>query len=101
MEPLISEEYEELAIEWQYELILLLQQTLKENKIKKKSAQEIVGDFVFKLSMLHDQGEINFNGKSYNPRICFDDFNGALVVSDEETNLHDYAYGNTGEAFGD
>ncbi len=96
-----STEYEELAVEWQYELILLLKQTLKKNKIKKNAAQEIIGDFVFKLSMLHDQGEIKFNGKSYNPRICFDDFDGTLVIDNDETNLHDYAYGNTGEAFGE
>ena len=35
-----SADYEELAIEWQYELILLLKQTLKSNEIKDDQAKK-------------------------------------------------------------
>ena len=49
--------------------------------------------------MLHDQGQIKLNNKSYNPRICFDDFNETLIINDEETNLHDYALGNVSDVF--
>ncbi|MGE6451155.1 hypothetical protein ACQKC5_01990 [Shewanella baltica] len=101
MEIEISENYEDIAAEWQYQLIVTLKETLKEKGISNEQAKEIIGDFVFNLSMLHDQGEIKVEGKSYNPRISFDNFNGKLITSDEETNLHEYAFGNTSEAFGE
>ena len=62
---------------------------------------DVIGEFTFDLSMLHDQGEIKYEGKAYNPRICFDDYNGNLISMNEETNLHDYAFGSTSEAFGE
>lgn len=34
-----------------------------------EQAKDIIGDFAFNLSMLHDQGEIRVKGKSYNPKI--------------------------------
>ncbi len=97
----ISEDYEDLATEWQYQLILLLKQALEKKGISTDIAKDIIGEFVFDLSMLHDQGEIKVEGKSYNPRLSFDDFSGSLITSDEETNLHEYAFGSTSEAFGE
>ncbi len=82
-------------------MILLLKQTLKKKGIDEATSKDVIGDFVFDLSMLHDQGEIKYEGKSYNPRICFDDFSGALIATDEETGLHEYAFGSTSEAFGE
>ncbi|WP_194944401.1 hypothetical protein, partial [Vibrio parahaemolyticus] len=64
-------------------------------------AKDIIGEFTFDFAMLHDQSEIRHEGKSYQPKICFDDFSGNLCMSSEETNLHEYAFGNTGEAFGE
>ena len=101
MEIKISEEYEELAIEWQYRLIELLKEKLGKHGVDEDIAKEIVGEFIFDMSMLHDQEEIKVNGKSYNPKICFDDFSGNLVSSDEESNLHEYAFGSTSEAYGE
>jgi len=101
MEIDISESYEDIAAEWQYQMIVTLKETLKEKGISGEQAKDIIGDFAFNLSMLHDQGEIKVEGKSYNPRISFDNFNGKLITTDEETNLHEYAFGNTGEAFGE
>lgn len=96
-----NEKYEELAIEWQYQMILLLKKSLEKYKIEKRTAKEIVGEFVFDFAMFHDQHEIRMNGKSYNPVICFDDFEGSLVSTDEGFELHDYAFGSTDEAFED
>lgn len=94
----ISEEYEELALEWQYQMICLLRDKLSKFGIADKVAKEIVGEFAFDLVMLHDQGEIRVNGKDFNPRIAFDDLSGFLICTDEESNLHEYAFGSTDEA---
>ncbi len=101
MEIEISDQYEDIATEWQYQMILLLKECLKDKGIVEKQAQEIISDFTFNLAMLHDQGEVKFSGKSYNPRICFDNFHGKLITTDEDTNLHEYAFGSTSEAFGE
>lgn len=89
------EEYEELAIEWQYQMILILKSKLKDAGVINETAIKIVEEFTFDFAMLHDQGEV----KSYNPRICFDDFDGNLITSEEESNLHEYAFGSVDEAY--
>ncbi|MCP4486463.1 MAG: hypothetical protein GY820_03955 [Gammaproteobacteria bacterium] len=101
MELKITEDYEELATEWQYQVIEILKNKLQSNGVSSEIAKEIVGEFIFDLSMLHDQEEIKVESKSYNPRICFYDFDGKLIATDEETNLHEYAFGSTSEAYGD
>jgi hypothetical protein len=101
MELQISEEYEELAIEWQYQMIQILKDKLSKFGVNEDKAKEIVGEFAFDFAMLHDQEEIKVNGKSYNPRIGFYDFGENLVSSDEESNLHEYAFGSTIEAYGE
>ncbi len=101
MKILINEDYEDLAVEWQYQLILILKEKLNNHGIADDIAKDIIGEFVFDLSMIHDQGEVKANRKSFNPRICFDDFSGNLIATDDETNLHEYAFGSTSEAFGE
>ncbi len=101
MELQLSEEYEELAIEWQYQMIMILKGKLAKFGVSEDKAKEIVGEFAFDFAMLHDQQEIKFNGKSYNPRISFYDFGGILISSDEESDLHEYAFGSTSEAYGE
>jgi len=101
MELQISEEYEELAIEWQYQMIQILKDKLSKFGVNEDKAKEIVGEFAFDFAMLHDQEEIKVNGKSYKPRIGFYDFGENLVSSDEESNLHEYAFGSTIEAYGE
>ena len=96
MKAKVNESYEDLAIEWQFELIKILKENLRKNNIDVKTAKEICGDFAFDLSMLQDQGEI----KNNSPIICFDDLNGNLIYnSNEDINLHEYAFGNTDLAF--
>ncbi len=101
MELKASDKYEELAIEWQYRMIILLKDKLSKYRVEDDIAKEIVGEFSFDFSMLHDQGEIKLNGKPYNPRIGFDDFSENLICSEEESNLHEYAFGSTSEAYGE
>lgn len=98
MELEITEDYYDIAVEWQYQMIVILRDTLKEKGIVGEQAKDIIGDFAFSLSMLHDQGEIKVEGKSYNPRISFDNFQGTLLTTDEDTYLHEYAFGNASEA---
>jgi hypothetical protein len=96
-----SDEYEELAVEWQYQMIYLLKEKLAKFGVANDVAKEVVGEFAFDFAMLHDQGEIKVDGKQFNPRIAFDNFSSVLVCSDEESNLHEYAFGSTSEAYGE
>jgi hypothetical protein len=101
MELKISDEYEQLAIEWQHKMIAILKEKLSKFDVENDLATEIVGEFAFDFAMLHDQEEIRVNGKSYNPRIVFDDNSGNLISSEEESNLHEYAFESTSEAYGE
>ena len=89
MELQIIEEYEALAIEWQYQFICLLKKSLDKFGVEANLAKEIVGEFAFDFAMLHDQGEISVNGQQFNPKIAFDNLADKLICSDEESNLHD------------
>jgi len=100
MELKTSDEYAHLAIEWQHQVIAILKNKLSNFGVDNDLAEEIVGEFTFDLAILHDQDEITVNGNSYNPRIVFDDHCGCLITS-EESNLHEYAFESTGEAYGD
>jgi hypothetical protein len=97
----IGEEYEELALEWQYQMICLLRDKLSKFGVADDLAKEVVGEFAFDFAMLHDQGEIRVNGKDYNPRIAFDNLSGVLIYTNEESSFHEYAFGSTSEAFGE
>lgn len=100
MEIVNDESYEELAAEWQYQMIEILKKTLNKYGIEKEKSKEICGDFAFDLAMLQDQGQIEVNGDEYRPVICFESMDGKLKYnSDEDFQLHDYAFGNTDEAF--
>ena len=80
-------------------MICILKEKLSKFGISDERAEEIVGEFAFDFAMLHDQEAIKHNGKSYNPRISFYDFDENLISSDEESNLHEYAFGSTDEAY--
>jgi len=101
MELKTSDEYEQLAIEWQHQMIAILREKLSKFGVENDLAKEIVGEFAFDFAMLHDQEEIRVNGKPYNSRIVFDDYCGNLISSEEESNLHVYAFESTSEAYGE
>lgn len=90
--------YEELAIEWQYQMILIIKQHLRKAGIPDEKAKDIVGDIIFDFGMLH-QGELKCEGREFRPKIAFDDLSGNLVVSGDESNLHEYAFGSTDQAY--
>jgi len=101
MEIVNNEKYEELAAEWQYQMVCILKDTLQKYKIDVNIAKEICGDFSFDIAMLQDQGEIRVEGEEFRPVICFESAKGQLMYnSDDDFQLHDYAFGNTDEAFG-
>ncbi len=100
MDIIQDESYEELAAEWQFQMIVLLKESLKKQGIEGETAKAICGDFAFNLAMLQDQGELKVEGDSYRAVICFDNFKGKLAYnSEDECQLHEYAFGNTDEAF--
>lgn len=99
MELIITDEYDQLAIEWQHQMIAILKEKLSKFEVDDDVAEEIVGEFAFDFALLHDQGEITVNGESYNPRICFDDYNDSLIASEEGSTLHDYAFDSVSEIY--
>lgn len=100
MEIIIDDTYEQLAAEWQFQMIDILKDTLHKYGVDVKKAKEICGDFAFDLAMLQDQGQIKLEKEEYRPVICFDNMDGKLKYNpDEDFQLHDYAFGNTDEAF--
>lgn len=102
MNVVINESYEAAAAEWQYQMILILKNTLNKYGVNEDVAKDICGDFTFDLAMLQDQGEIKVDGEKLRPVICFDNFNDELKYnSSDDFSLHDYAFGNSNEAFGE
>ena len=100
MEIVSNEKYEVLAAEWQFQMISILRDTLKKFKIEADKAKEICGDFAFDVAMLQDQGEIRIEQEEYRPVICFENQNAQVFYSSaDDFQLHDYAFGNTDEAF--
>jgi len=92
--------YEELATEWQYQMLLILKEKLKKHKVPIESSMQICGDFAFDLAILQDQGVIEVDRKEFRPVICFDNLEGELHFNtDDQFQLHDYAYGCSSELF--
>jgi len=94
-----SDDYTDLAAEWQYQMILILKEKLKKFGVEDMLAKDIVGEFTFDFAMLHDQEEIQWEGKAFNPRIGFDDFSGNIITTSDESFLHEYAFGSTSEVY--
>jgi hypothetical protein len=96
MEILENELYDDFAAEFQFEMIKILNETLKKHKIPLDTRKEICGDFTFDFSMLIDQGEI----KDSTPIITFFQ-DKKLYIRNETFEFHEYAFGNTDEVFED
>lgn len=94
--------YEELGAEFQYQWILTLRETLRKHGVPAETAKEICGEFTFDFSMLLDQGEMEVGGKLYRPVVGFsnDGDEPTLFLNDGTLVFHEYAFGNTDEAFG-
>ena len=95
-----DERYEDLWLEWQHDVAVCLKEALKESKIKGDQAHEIVGNFLFSLSMVHDQVGVELKNNTFTPRLGFVDEAGVLITSSEDSHMHEAAFGNADEAFG-
>ena len=99
-----DDSYEEIACEYQYEMVKTLRAALKKHGISEEKQKEICQDFTFDFGMIHDQGDIRLagshkkNGKSFQPVIGFIDDNN-LHMTSEFFSWHEYAFGNVDEAF--
>ena len=89
-----SAEYENFGAEFQYQVIKMLNEALKAQKVKKKEREEICGDFSFNFSMLLDQGKI----KGAMPIVTFKKGN-KLLLNNGGFEYHEYSYGNVDEVF--
>lgn len=96
MDILENEAYDDYAAHFQYEMIRLLNETLKKNNIPADTRKSICGDFTFDFSMLIDQGEID----DTQPKVTFyNDSEDKLYFGSLTFDFHDYAFGNTDAVF--
>ena len=100
----IDDSYEEIACEYQYEMVKTLRSALNKYDVSEEKQKAICQDFTFDFGIIHDQGEIRLagshkkNGKSFQPVIGFIDDNN-LHMTSEFFSWHEYAFGNVNEAF--
>lgn len=95
------EKYEALCADFQRQWIGLLRDTLKKHGVPVDTAKSICGEFSFNLSMLVDQGEIEYEGETYRPFVAFTDDKDTprLVIEPNGPQFHEYAFGTTEEAY--
>ena len=94
MDIIQAEDYEALGAEFQFEVIKILNETLRKHGITPDIRKEICGDFTFDFSMLLDQGEISDTV----PLLAFIK-NDQLLIKTDEFDFHEYAFGNVDEVF--
>ena len=97
MKLLKEDEYEDLAMEFQYKIVEILDQTLKEKGIKESERADICGDFNFDLANFIDDGEIEFDDNSYSLEIAFEKDKNLWVNSG--VLFHEYAFGVSSDYF--
>ena len=98
-----DDSYEEIAAEYQYQMINILNEALSKHGLSQDVRKAICEDFTFDFGMLHDQGEIKLagshmkNGKQFEPIIAFLNAK-ELHLTSEYFSWHEYAFGNVEEA---
>lgn len=96
MQILESEKYEDYAAEFQFEMIRLLNDTLKKHYIPVEKRKEICAAFAFDFSMIIDHGEIS----DTMPMVAFyREDTMELYIGSGTFEFHDYAFGNTDAVF--
>jgi hypothetical protein len=90
-----------LCAEFQRQWIAALRDVLKKHDIPTEIAKSICGEFSFDLSILFDQGEIDYEGRTYRPFVAFTDDADEpdLIVEPDGPQFHEYAFGTTAEAY--
>jgi hypothetical protein len=99
MEWIENEDFKAVATEYQYQMIILLKESLSEQGIKGKKAEDICGNFAFSLGILHDQGEVKTEGQQYLVKTVFQKGPKEVLAGSEYFSWHEYAFGNASEAF--
>ena len=96
MNILENELYEDYAAEFQFEMIKILNETLKKYNIPIETIKEICGDFTFDFSILIDNGKIS----DRLPKVTFyKEDEQILYIGSQTFYFHDYAFGNTDAVF--
>lgn len=92
---------ESLCADFQRQWIATLRDTLKKHGVSNDAAKSICGEFSFDLSMLFDQGEIEYEGYTYRPCVGFTDDGEepTFVIEPNGPQFHEYAFGTTKEAY--
>lgn len=101
MDDAAYEKLESLCGDFQRQWIAILRDTLKKYNVPNENAKSICGEFSFDLSMLFDQGEIEYKGGSYRPFVAFTDDaeQPSFVIEPNGPQFHEYAFGTTEEAY--
>ena len=97
MELVKANEYEDLSMEFQYQIVELLDKALAAKGIAKAERSDICGNFIFDLSMLLDEGAIEHAEKSYSPAVAFESSDQLYVNSG--VLFHEYAFGVASDYF--
>ena len=90
--------YDELAAEFQYQVIKLLNNTLKDYKLSEKARKDICRQFIYDFSILHDKGYILGNKKKYCLTFIFKN-QAEILFPNQSFNYHSIATENTFEFF--
>lgn len=101
MKDVEHDKLESLCAAFQRQWIASLRDTLKKHHVPEDIAKSICGEFSFDLSMLFDQGEIEYHGTTYRPFVAFtdDDEEPSLIIEPNGPQFHEYAFGTTAEAY--
>jgi len=92
-----DERYDEVAAEYQYRMLEILNATLEKFGVASDTRKDICGEFAFDFGMLHDQGELRVGGVNYCPKVHF---NGEATLEPTDTfEFHEYAFGNAADLF--
>ena len=69
-----------------------LADTLIDQNVAKATAHETVATFLFRYAMMFDGGGRYKTDTKYQPKVCFSNGLGELIVPTEDTHLHELAY---------
>ena len=94
-----DKDYHEKFESWALDVARELRDSLKDEGIGRRSSEEIVGSFLFRLSMQFDHGGFYKVNGEFKPKMAFQDLLGELIIPVEHTHLHEIAHSIAAMAF--
>ena len=94
----MSDEYEGWGATYQFEVIRIIDEKLREARIARSKRSELCGAIAFALGVFHDDGKVKVKGKASRPLVAFLDKR-TLRIPSATFAFHEYAFGNTFEYF--